>query len=700
MNNWKVYDLEIFPNLFLAGFRDVHTGEIKKFEVSPRKDERRELALYIRDICTNLIGFNSKSFDEPLLVYFLKIFRKKITASELVRRLKAKSSELIGNRQRWKNFVKKNKYWKDWDLFSIMHYDNVSRMTSLKLLEFNLKMLNIQNLPYAHDKILTEEEIENVCLYLDNDLEATLSFYLKVKNEIDLRVKMTDKFGFDMTNMNAPKMGEQIIIKLVKDRAGIDLKRLPRIKDTIVKMSDIIYPYISFKSVQFNGILNWLNNQTVTETKGVFTEIDLESLEELEGYYYKKLKKGKQENLNVLFGGIKWVLGLGGIHACADAGVYDEDEGYEIRDVDVTSYYPFNVVANKLKPRHFPDEFSVEYEKIYDERKTYPKGTAENLGLKLALNGGGFGKGGDKYSCFYDPAYLLSITVNGQLLLCMLAEELSIIPNVIFIQANTDGITLKYPRKYAGAVDEICRKWEEQTTFQLEHAYYSKMVIKDVNNYIAVGRDGYVKRKGAAFMHKVSGRELDWHKDHSFLVIPKAIEAYFLKGTPPQEFLDNHRDMYDFMGRVKVNRNCRLLGRAGNRIRVTDKGKIDLKKFLQIKEKFEFEMIHDTIMCRSEIQAKLIKVLIGKGCRLELEDLVLQNLTRYVPVQAEYGYRFIKEMPALKGKTNRREIGVDKSYDLFPLNDLRGVDLEAFRSRINMDYYLNKINQIIEKVEQ
>jgi len=34
----------------------------------------------------------------------------------------------------------------------------------------------------------------------------------------------------------------------------------------------------------------------------------------------------------------------------------------------------------------------------------------------------------------------MTITINGQLLLCMLAERLAVIPSLELIQVNTDGI--------------------------------------------------------------------------------------------------------------------------------------------------------------------------------------------------------------------------------------------------------------------
>jgi hypothetical protein len=213
----------------------------------------------------------------------------------------------------------------------------------------------------------------------------------------------------------------------------------------------------------------------------------------------------------------------------------------------VTSYYPSLSIANRLHPEHLGDVFCDIYKTLFEQRRSYPKGTAENAMLKLALNGV-YGDSNNQYSPFYDPKYTMSITVNGQLLLCMLAEKL--MPHMQLIQINTDGLTVRCPRHLLGWLDEVCEWWEQLTGLQLEHAHYSRMFIRDVNNYIAEYNDGKLKRKGAYEY------ELGWHQNHSMLVVSKAAEAALLRGEDPCEFIMNHDDVYDFMLRTKVPRSA------------------------------------------------------------------------------------------------------------------------------------------------
>ena len=151
------------------------------------------------------------------------------------------------------------------------------------------------------------------------------------------------------------------------------------------------------------------------------------------------------------------------------------------------SYYPNLAIQNRFYPEHLGEEFCDIYLDVYNTRsqaKTKAKkekdpiAIAINAGLKLGLNGT-YGKSNSPYSFFYDPLYTLKTTINGQLFLCMLAEKLADISEII--QVNTDGITIKVNKELEKEVYNICKKWEQLTKLELEYAYYNKMVIRDVD---------------------------------------------------------------------------------------------------------------------------------------------------------------------------------------------------------------------------
>lgn len=75
----------------------------------------------------------------------------------------------------------------------------------------------------------------------------------------------------------------------------------------------------------------------------------------------------------------------------------------------------------------------------------------------------------------------MSITLNGQLLLSLLAETLvDTISNLTVLQVNTDGITVKLKKSDEALYYQLCKDWEVKTKLNLEYVNYSKMIIADV----------------------------------------------------------------------------------------------------------------------------------------------------------------------------------------------------------------------------
>jgi hypothetical protein len=154
-------------------------------------------------------------------------------------------------------------------------------------------------------------------------------------------------------------------------------------------------------------------------------------------------------------------------------------------------------------------------------------------------------KSGDENSFLFDNQFLLSITVNGQLLLAMLTDKLITIPFIKMLQHNTDGISIMYNKQYTEDIMKICKDWEELTNLTLEYAYYSKMIINNVNNYLAVYTNNKVKNKGLFEIEK------EYHKDNSFKIVPIALQEFFVNNIDIETTVKNHTNIYDFCGRVK-----------------------------------------------------------------------------------------------------------------------------------------------------
>ena len=222
------------------------------------------------------------------------------------------------------------------------------------------------------------------------------------------------------------------------------------------------------------------------------------------------------------------------------------------------SLYPNVAIKNGLFIEHLGKSFIDLYDKDIVQERLRAKEAGEmsiSDALKLSANSV-YGKSNDINSFLYDPKYTMATTINGQLLLTMLAERLlKYVDDVTVLQVNTDGITLKIPRTELDQYYASCKVWEKETNLTLEYVEYSKMVIRDVNNYLAVTTKGKVKNKGAFEVDKVVGNEPAYHKDNSFKIVPLAIQEYFVNNIPIEDTITNHKNIYDFCGRQKFGRD-------------------------------------------------------------------------------------------------------------------------------------------------
>ena len=544
MSDAYIHDIENYPNVFLFGAIHALTETPYIFEISHRRDDRQAFYLfteYLREHRAEEVGYNNLGYDYPVQHSILNNIMY-ITNADIYK--KGDSIINAGDENRFAHMV----WEKDWivpqlDLYKIHHFDNQAKRTSLKTLEFNMRMENIEDLPFTPGTYLTDSQIDTLRQYLIHDLKATLMFYKHSKKLIDFRRELSAKYGRNFMNHNDTKIGKDYFI-MELEKSGIQCfepgSRKPRqTHRPSIALNSVIFPYVHFEQPEFNRVLNWLRQQVITETKGVFTDLSAD------------------------INGFSFDFGTGGIHGSIESQTIRSTENYVIIDLDVASFYPNLAISNELFPAHLGKQFCTIYKNVYDMRSSYPKGTPENAMLKLALNGV-YGDSNNVYSPFYDPAYTMAITINGQLLLCMLAEELLKIPGLSMIQANTDGLTVYVPRVFTGQVEQVRHAWEKLTRLQLEEAIYDVMFIRDVNNYIAVYEGGKkVKRKGA-YCHTTKTDEnpkgdLGWHQNHSMQVVAKAAEAALVHNKDIRDFITSHEDIHDFMLVTKVPRNSKLL---------------------------------------------------------------------------------------------------------------------------------------------
>jgi len=719
LKKFYAYDIETYKDLF--SFSVVRAdGKFKStFQCSKFKNEIDRIFACLDYLKKNeyyLVGFNSNQFDYPVLHEILKkrdrLPKSGISIANKVFDLAQKQIESFRGEGFGNTIKYEDQYVKQVDLFKVHHFDNRAKMTSLKMIEFNLRMSNLKDLPYEIESTLTEEMVAEILQYNEHDVEATRLFFIESLSQVQFRLDLTEKYGKSFLNHNDGKIGKDYFqmelenrkVKLREFKNGREVVKQTK-RDKIV-IGDCLFDYYDFIRPECNAIKDWFSKQVITETKGVFSNIEEHLLfgvakyaeltvkrkkfkgkpsnielsvfkeehplgwieeEELKATEYafdsegnhimeypldednspdltKKMKKKRipkksywgcwkvAETLNILLDGLRVDFGVGGIHASLSEKVVKQTKKYIIRDADVSSMYPNIAISNNIYPEHLGEGFCEIYQDVYNQRKSYAKGTPENAMLKLALNCV-YGDSNNKFSVFFDPMYTMKITINGQLSLLMLAEKLLEIEGLKLIQLNTDGLTVALPIDKEAQYFKECKNWEKIVGLDLEYADYSKMFIRDVNNYIALYTNGKVKRKGA-----YQFEDLGWHQNQSSLVVPMAANAKMLEGKDIREFIEQRfssGNTFDFMLRTKVDRSSRL------------------------------------VLIDSE----------GK-------DIDQQRICRYYP--SKHGYKMVKIMKPLEGNIEERRLSIESAWLVKTCNHMKDFDGD-----IDFDYYVAESEKLV-----
>ena len=139
----------------------------------------------------------------------------------------------------------------------------------------------------------------------------------------------------------------------------------------------------------------------------------------------------------------------------------------------------------------YPEHLGPEFLEIYDKdivsvrlaEKKKPKKERNMVimeGFKLCANGI-YGKSGEETSVLYDPLYTMKTTIGGQMFLSLWTEKLvKAIPEIRFIQHNTDGITYLLPRKDVPKAKAVAEEMSKLTGLYIEDNFYSKFILRDV----------------------------------------------------------------------------------------------------------------------------------------------------------------------------------------------------------------------------
>lgn len=309
-----IWDIETFPNFFLASFKNIKTNEYINFEISDRKNNCFLLQKFLSQNVKGLIGFNNLNFDYPVLHNTVLKSNRPYKALEIYKEVES----IISTKYPaiWDNQVKVPQL----DLYRIWHYDNKNKSTSLKWLEFAMRLPNVEDLPYKPGTVLTSEQMDHIISYCKNDIDATHKFYEISSKHIDIRKFYTNLEGMNLMNASEIKMSKNIFGKYLSKEMNVDVKTLSamRTERSEVLIRDVVFDYIKFNDPLNQEVLNKFNSYKWIDTSNM-------SKEQAKKYSISFSRNYKN---------VVREYAEGGLHSFGKPGIYESDDEYVLVDVD------------------------------------------------------------------------------------------------------------------------------------------------------------------------------------------------------------------------------------------------------------------------------------------------------------------------------------------------------------------------------
>lgn len=572
-----VYDIEVFQNIFHCSAINTETKEVHKFEISSRKNQLSELISFFKQVnspvswndnyTTNcsidsdkiFCGYNNLHYDNPVINYIIEyehVLAEKpvLVITNSIFNLSREITNSGENIEKWKRW----KYQVWFDSFDIltMLYSNKLRV-GLKEIQVTMQYKNVQEFVCDWSKPLPIEDFDSMIDYNINDIESTSALLDRCKKDIDLRLAIEDEYGVKVLSKDGVNIGMKILTHKYLEKTGLtwwDIKDL-RSPQAYIPLKDVILPFIKYDSPILKSVLDEMKTQVVSPGR-----------------------KGYEKNF--VFGGLRYTVGVGGIHSKNDPEIIIPAEDEMLIDIDVASLYPSMLIEYGFYPKHLGPEFLEVYSQIRSERieAKHNGDKIKDSTLKLALNGLS-GNLQNEHNFCYSPFAVMQIRINGQLLLLMLAEKLVELGCRI-VQANTDGLFVLLKKSVYDKVNIVCREWEQLTKLTLEEDRFEAMYQYAINDYIAV-KEGYTdirdrflageqivqKKKTGELYKSIEQIQDDYIKQKGMFItkvqlgkgltpkiIPEAVIKYFVDGIPVEDTIKGCKDIKKFLMAEKTGK--------------------------------------------------------------------------------------------------------------------------------------------------
>jgi hypothetical protein len=542
-----VYDIEVFPNFFCFNAKKPNEDKWYRFKLDENSSLNSLLELKsFLEMKAVWIALNQIHYDDVILSFIMKEFRKYTNTTLFLKEIFTFSDNVINLENNY-DFIKPYKYNNkilnglNIDLFLYWSKGlRISKKISLKSLGVGLKHHKLQELPYKPGTYLTPEQQQKVFEYCDNDVLVTEKLYNNLYDtsntktgSIKLRDDVYKQTGLNCYSWDIPKIASETLMLAYSNKTGIDRKEISKFR---------FKPYSNLK------------------IESLFTDIDISFETDILKQVWNRIKNSidKVEEEFVFICNntrLKIAVGNGGIHSANNNEKYFTDNKFDLYTSDVASLYPTNII--NAKTIRF-EEVLEEYINTKKERiiaKAQGNKSVDKF-KKLILNSTS-GLLDSEYSWLYYPEGAMKLRLLGQLQLLILIEKVSLAGYQV-VSANTDGIEILIPKNKFDDYLLIVKEVEYKFDIIFEHEQYKAIYYLNVNNYIALLENGKTKKKGSFTTDPELGDGTD------FLVIPKALEAYFINKIPVEQFIKTYINssddaIYDYCMSPKIDRSYKVM---------------------------------------------------------------------------------------------------------------------------------------------
>ena len=426
----------------------------------------------------------------------------------------------------------------------INFYQRIPRYSGLNLIDLN-KLIE------KWDRYIIPEWIPDMMHYNNNDVYIVCEMIRLYIDEVKLRYQITKSYEVDVLNSSRSNIADRLFEKFYSEFSGLKPFQWKgkKTQRTVMSFKRIILPFIEFKTPQLQYLLSEMKRTSVTSL-------------------------GKDSfKREIKLGNLVYTIATGGLHSQdiprelrskivmnpSSTGEESQsiwnnitDDSYIYVHWDIASFYPSIIVNFNVAPAHLNEGCFVKLVQWLRDTRVEAKHSKEEYidgipkdvlaqVLKIVINSI-YGKLGFEAGDICDRLAVLNVTINGQLLIMMLCEELEL-NGIEVVSANTDGIVVKLFAKDKQKFDEIAEHWKEITKFGADSEEYLCYINRDINNYIIQETNGKISAKGALNPKMYA---IDLSKGYDMPIVAEAVLNYFIHGKPIMETLYEAKDILDF----------------------------------------------------------------------------------------------------------------------------------------------------------